>query len=56
MSKDEHTIAGTVGGSLCSIWANFAIGDFFHTILMAVIGAVVSYLVSDYLGRNKKEE
>ncbi|MNY31577.1 hypothetical protein D3C86_1657440 [compost metagenome] len=42
---------GTLGGTLCSIWASFSLGDVMHTALMAVVGTVVSYLTSRFLDR-----
>ena len=47
---------GTLGGTLCSIWASFSLGDLFQTALMAVVGTVVSYLMSILLGKMKKNE
>ncbi|MEN5088016.1 hypothetical protein ABE426_16235 [Sphingobacterium faecium] len=34
----------TIGGTLCSIWAIFSLGDLLQTALMAVLGPVVSFL------------
>jgi hypothetical protein len=46
---------GTLGGTLCSIWASFSIGDVLHTALMAVVGTVISYMTSRLLGRMRKK-
>lgn len=42
---------GTVGGMLCSIWASVSLGDVLQTVVMAVIGTIVSFLTSRLLGR-----
>ncbi|WP_400261158.1 hypothetical protein ACFX5U_14505 [Sphingobacterium sp. SG20118] len=42
---------GTVGGTLCSIWASVSLGDVLQTVVMAVIGTIVSFLTSRLLGR-----
>lgn len=46
---------GTIGGTLCSIWASFFLGDVFQTALMAVVGTVVSFVTSRLLGRIKSK-
>ncbi|WP_400261413.1 hypothetical protein ACFX5U_16030 [Sphingobacterium sp. SG20118] len=46
---------GTLGGTLCSIWASFSLGDVLHTILMAGLGTLVSYLTSRLLGRLRRK-
>lgn len=40
---------GTLGGTLCSIWASFSFGDALQTVLMAILGTVVSYATSRIL-------
>ncbi|MDH5826427.1 hypothetical protein [Sphingobacterium faecium] len=42
---------GTLGGTLCSIWASFSLGDLLQTALMAVVGTVVSYVTSRVVSR-----
>ncbi|KKX46727.1 hypothetical protein [Sphingobacterium sp. IITKGP-BTPF85] len=42
---------GTLGGTLCSIWASFSLGDVLQTALMAVVGTVVSFVTSRVLGK-----
>lgn len=42
---------GTIGGTLCSIWASFSLGDIFQTALMAVVGTVVSFVTSILLSK-----
>jgi len=46
---------GTLGGTVCSIWASISLGDIAQTVLMAVIGTVVSYLSSALLRRFRKK-
>ncbi|MCS3552368.1 MULTISPECIES: hypothetical protein [unclassified Sphingobacterium] len=46
---------GTLGGTLCSIWASFSLADVTHTALMAVVGTVVSYVTSRLIGRLRKK-
>lgn len=46
---------GTIGGTLCSIWASFSLGDVLQTALMAVVGTVVSFVTSRLLGRVKSK-
>jgi hypothetical protein len=45
---------GTIGGTLCSIWASFSFSDAFQTAIMAVIGTVVSFVTSRLLGKVRK--
>ncbi|MBB2951546.1 ABC-type phosphate/phosphonate transport system permease subunit [Sphingobacterium sp. JUb56] len=47
---------GTIGGTLCSIWASFSLGDLFQTALMAVVGTVVSFVTSRLLGRVRRRK
>jgi len=47
---------GALGGTLCSIWASFSLGDVMHTALMAVVGTVVSYATSRLLGKLRNKE
>jgi hypothetical protein len=48
--KPNDIRIGTLGGTLCSIWASFSLGDVAQTAIMAVIGTVVSFLTSRLLG------
>jgi len=45
-TNDNTTIIGTVSGTILSVVAMFDAGDIIKTIIMATIGAVVSFLVS----------
>ncbi|MEN5231836.1 hypothetical protein [Sphingobacterium faecium] len=42
---------GILGGTLCSIWASFSLGDLAQTVLMAAVGTVVSFVTSRLLGK-----
>jgi mannitol-specific phosphotransferase system IIBC component len=46
MSSHHGTVAGAVGGTLLSIFASIHSGDVTKTIILATVGAVVSFLVS----------
>jgi hypothetical protein len=49
MNEQTHitgTKAGTIGGTLTIIFANITSADAFKTIVLAAIGAVVSFTVS----------
>ena len=43
---DRGTRAGTVGGTLFSIFCNLHLEDLVQTIILAAVGAVVSFFVS----------
>ncbi len=43
---DNGTKAGTVGGTLLTIVANIKSEDVLKTVVLATVGAVVSFLVS----------
>jgi len=45
-TNDSTTVIGTVSGTILSVVAMFDAGDIIKTIIMATIGAVVSFLVS----------
>jgi hypothetical protein len=44
--NNNGTIAGTLGGTLLSIFASVDVGDVAKTAVLAVVGAVVSFSVS----------
>ena len=47
ISSSHHgTAAGTAGGTLLSIFATIQSGDVTKTIVLATVGAVVSFVVS----------
>jgi len=43
---DGSTKAGTVGGTLLILFINLSNGEVYKTVLLAAIGAVVSFSVS----------
>ena len=46
MMFDKTTKAGTAGGTLLSIFANINSEDLIKTIVLAAVGAVVSFAVT----------
>jgi len=50
---DGSTKAGTAGGTLLILFVHLTTGEILKTILLAFIGAVVSFLVSLILKRVK---
>lgn len=51
---------GTLGGTLCSIFFHVQAGDILRTVVLAALGAAVSFAVSKLLNsclnKNKKNE
>ncbi|RFC54040.1 hypothetical protein [Brumimicrobium aurantiacum] len=45
-SNDNTTVIGTVSGTILSILATFDIQDIIKTIILAAIGATVSFIVT----------
>jgi len=45
-SNDNTTFIGTISGTILSIIATFDIQDIVKTIILAAVGATVSFLVS----------
>lgn len=54
--KGNDIRIGTLGGTLCSIYASFSFNDLLQTALMAVVGTAVSYLTSRLLGRVRRRK
>jgi hypothetical protein len=46
MSKSNPALMGTAGGTFLSVLPNLHSEDVFKTVLLASIGAVVSFIVS----------
>jgi len=46
MTSGNHTLMGTVGGTFLSVLPNLHSEDLFKTVVLASIGAVVSFIVS----------
>lgn len=49
MTGDPHSKAGFLGGTLFSAFFNITFNDLVFTIVMAALGAVVSFAVSKLL-------
>ena len=49
--NDGQVYAGTFGGSLLAMFSNMFIQDLLRTIVLAIVGAVVSFGVSMVLKR-----
>ena len=47
--------AGTLGGTLCSLWASITLGDLLQTVIMAALGTLVSYAMSQWLQKRAKK-
>lgn len=47
--------AGTLGGSLCSLWVSITVGDLLQTVITAALGTLVSYAVTQLLKRYQKK-
>ncbi|WP_165384723.1 hypothetical protein [Sphingobacterium corticibacterium] len=50
----SNTQAGTLGGTICSVWNSFDWSNLLQTILLAAVGALVSYGVSRLLDRKRR--
>ena len=46
---DNTTKAGTAGGTLLTIFANISSEDIIKTIILAAVGAAVSFVVTIFL-------
>ncbi|HNP32576.1 MAG TPA: hypothetical protein PKN96_04740 [Flavobacterium sp.] len=46
METNSHTVIGTAGGTFLSIIPNIQSADVLKTVLLAAIGAVVSFTIS----------
>lgn len=46
---DNTTKAGTAGGTLLTIFANISSADILKTVILAAIGAAVSFMVTIFL-------
>ncbi len=50
MTTDQHTtITGTVGGTVLTVLVNMDSSDIFKTVVLAGVGAVVSFSVTLFL-------
>lgn len=55
MSTNNHTMMGTAGGTFLSVVPNIHSADIAKTILLATIGAIVSFTISLILKRIMKK-
>ena len=46
MSTNNHTLIGTAGGTFLSVVPNIQSADVLKTIVLATVGAVVSFTIS----------
>jgi hypothetical protein len=46
MNNSNHTLMGTAGGAFLSVMPNLHSEDILKTVVLASIGAVVSFIVS----------
>jgi mannitol-specific phosphotransferase system IIBC component len=46
MTTNSHTLMGTAGGTILSMLPNLHSADVLKTVLLAAIGAVVSFTIS----------
>ena len=53
--KINEIRAGTLGGTLCSVWASITLGDMLQTVIMAALGTLVSYAMSTWLRERTKK-
>lgn len=54
-NNDSSLIIGTDGGTLSSMYASIHWSDIFSTIIMAIVGAVCSYLTSYFMQKINEE-
>ena len=46
MTSNSHTLMGTAGGTFLSIIPNIQSADLLKTVLLAAVGAIVSFAIS----------
>jgi mannitol-specific phosphotransferase system IIBC component len=57
MTANNPTLMGTAGGTLLSIVPNLSSNDIVKTVILATVGAVVSFMISLLLkSLNKKHK
>ncbi|WP_293899004.1 hypothetical protein [Sphingobacterium sp. UBA5670] len=49
MKANDMRVAA-LGGTLCSVWASISFGEIIQTILMAMLGTIVSFATGHLLG------
>jgi hypothetical protein len=48
---NTSTLLGTVSGTVLTVWTNISSSDIIKTVVLAVLGATVSFVVSILLRR-----
>jgi hypothetical protein len=46
MNHSDHTLMGTAGGTFLSVLPNLHSDDILKTIILAALGAIVSFVIS----------
>ena len=46
MTSNSHTLMGTAGGTFLSIIPNIQSADVLRTVVLATLGAIVSFIIS----------
>lgn len=49
VQTDHTTVKGTIGGTLLTLFATIDVQDYVKTIILASVGAIVSFVVSKFL-------
>lgn len=49
VQTDYTTARGTIGGTLLTLFATIDVQDYVKTIILASVGAIVSFVVSKFL-------
>jgi mannitol-specific phosphotransferase system IIBC component len=49
VQTDHTTINGTIGGTLLTLFATIDVQDYVKTVILASVGAIVSFVVSKFL-------
>lgn len=49
VQTDHTTVKGTIGGTLLTLFATIDVQDCLKTIILASVGAIVSFVVSKFL-------
>jgi hypothetical protein len=49
MQFDYSTAKGTIGGTLLILFATIDVQDYVKTIILASVGAIISFIISKFL-------
>lgn len=55
MTTNNHTLIGTAGGTFLSMVPNLNSEDIVKTVILASVGAIVSFMISILLKRLQKK-